>query len=461
MKEAISRLLFLPLVFGLQAGLHGALHAPSFAQAPAQKPLAQMPASARQLIAIKVAGSKRFSEAAIVATTGLQIGTPVDDDDFKKAARRLGDTGALSDVAYSYSYSSAGTKLELHVSDAQRFVPARFEDFVWFSDAEILRRIQEHVPLFDGQLPLSGNMADQVSDVLQAMLVEGAIPGHVNYLRNGKADQPVVSIDYSVSDVLIRVRNIEFTGAAAAELPALQAAAQAFSNREYSRSQLDNFVKRNLLPVYYARGYLKASCGAPQPKVVKQPAAQSDEGPRNQTVVDVTFAVTPGQQYRLKDLEWSGNHEFPADTLQKMLHTEPGQPADTVRLAEDLKQIQKLYGSRGFVTTAIQVGAEFDEAALAVAIRLEVNEGSVYHMGDLEFRGLDNSLTAKLRSAWKLRQGDVYDATYLDTYLPEAHKLLPSRLDWEVSPHVTANVRDKTVDVDLIYSVKAPAETPN
>jgi hypothetical protein len=43
-----------------------------------QKPLAQMPASARQLIAIKVVGSKRFPEAAIAAATGLQMGTAVD-----------------------------------------------------------------------------------------------------------------------------------------------------------------------------------------------------------------------------------------------------------------------------------------------------------------------------------------------------------------------------------------------
>ena len=35
-------------------------------------------------------------------------------------------------------------------------------------------------------------------------------------------------------------------------------------------------------------------------------------------------------------------------------------------------------------------------------------------------------------------------------------KLLPATLDWDVASHVTANVRDKTVDVDIIYSVKAP-----
>jgi outer membrane protein assembly factor BamA len=450
MTKAISRLLF-PLLF-----IAGSC-APGMGQgASPQQPLAQMPASARQLIAIKVTGSKRFPEAAIAAATGLQMASPVNDDDFKKASRRLGDTGVFTEVAYTFSYSSAGTKLELHVTDAAKFVPAHFEDFVWFSDAELKRRIQQYSPLFDGQLPLSGRLADQVSDVLQAMLVENSIPGHVEYLRSGRADGPVESINYRVTDVLIRVGKIEFTGASAADVPALEEAAERLPDHEYSRSSLNVLVQRQLLPVYYERGYLKAAFGEPTPKVVKQPGAETEDGPRNQTVVDVTFAVTPGQQYKLKNLEWEGNHEFPAETLQKMVRAEPGRPANTIRLADNLKDIQKLYGSHGFVTAALKANAEYDDAAGTVVLHLEVKEGVVYHMGDLEFRGLDNGLMAKLRGAWKLRPGDVYDSTYLSEYLPAAQKLLPPTLDWEVASHVTANGREKTVDVDLIYTAKAP-----
>lgn len=205
MTKAIPRLLLLPLILLI------ALSVPDTGLGTApQKPLAQMPESARQLIAIKVSGSKRFPEAAIAAATGLQMGTIVNEDDFKKAARTLGDTGVFTDIAYNYSYSSAGIKLELHVTDVDKFVPARFEDFVWFSDAELLKRIKEHSPLFDGELPLFGGLAAEVSDVLQAMLVENAIPGHVEYVRAGKPDGPVESINYHVTDVLIQVRHIEF-----------------------------------------------------------------------------------------------------------------------------------------------------------------------------------------------------------------------------------------------------------
>lgn len=448
MSTARALLLWCSLILIAQAAL--------FAQSTGSS-FDKLPAPQRKLIAISVAGSKRFGQDAIITASGLQMGITAIEDDFKRAARHLADTGAFSNIEYKYSYSGAGTKLDLTVTDAHDFVPARFEDFVWIPDAEMRQQIKEHVPLFEGQLPTSGNLAEQVSDVLQALLVERGIPGHVDLVRVGKEDAPVEAISYRVSDVLIRVRKIEFTGAGSAELPALEAAAQSLAGIAYSRGRLDQFVQRELLPIYKSRGYLKAQFSPPQPNPVKLPAAEDiAEGPRNQSVVDVMFTVTPGIRYKLISLNWSGNHELPTDQLRTMVHVELGQPVDLVRLESQLKAIQVLYGSRGFITASLKANAQFNDPAATVAMVVEIKEGVVYHMGDLEFRGLDNSLMAKLRDAWKLRFGDVYDASYLDEYLPAAQKLLPAGFDWQVSSHVTPNVRDKTVDVDLIYSVNAP-----
>ena len=98
---------------------------------------------------------------------------------------------------------------------------------------------------------------------------------------------------------------------------------------------------------------------------------------------------------------------------------------------------------------------ELDNAASTATYLLEVHEGPVYRMGELAFRGIDNNLEARLRAAWKIRAGDVYDASYLERYLPQARKLLPANVDWEVSSHVTAITREKIVDVDLQYMAKA------
>jgi outer membrane protein assembly factor BamA len=414
-----------------------------------------LPASAYKLISVKVTGTKRFTSDEVAAASGLPVGTIAHEDDFRKAARQLGDSGAFNNIAFTFSYSSAGTKLEFQVTDADNFAPARFTDFVWFTDEELRQKVHERIPLFHGDLPANGRLPDEVSDVLQALLVENGIPGHVEYVRKKDKIEHLQAVDYSVAGVSIRVRQLEFPGAAAGELAPLQTAAQKLIDREYSREFMNSFIERALLPIYHERGYLKAACATPQPKVVNPSGSTASEGPQI-TFVDVTFPVTPGVKYKLTGMEWSGNKEFPAEALQPLLHARVGQPANTVQLEDDLRSVQELFGSRGYILASVKVEAQFDDAAGTVAFHLAVDEGSLYHMGELEFRGIDNNLTARLRAAWKIRPGEVYDATYLKQFLPQARKLLPASLDWGVEPHVTAITGDKTVDVDLQYTAKAP-----
>jgi outer membrane protein assembly factor BamA len=427
------------------------LDAETQAQSAAPRPI---PATSYKLIAVKVNGTKRFTQQEVATASGLPVGTVAHEDDFRKAAKQLGESGAFSNIAFTFSYSSDGTKLEFQVTDADKFVPARFTDFVWFTDEELRRKVHERVPLFNGELPAVGRLPDEVSDVLQALLVEDGIPGHVEYSRKNDKSEHLEAIDYSVAGVSVRIRQLEFPGAGARELAALQTAGERLSDREYSREFVNSFIERGVLPIYHERGYLKAACAPPEPKVIKSTEAHAD-GPQA-TFVDVTFQVTPGMQYKLTGMEWSGNKEIPSETLQPMIHAKTGRPANLVQLEDDLKTVRELYGSRGYILSSVKVEARFDDTAGTVALHLAVDEGAVYRMGELEFRGIDNSLTARLRAAWKIRPGEVYDATYLKQFLPQARKLLPANLDWEVDPHVTAITRDKTVDVDLQYTAKAP-----
>jgi outer membrane protein insertion porin family len=419
------------------------------------QPAGSIPAADSKLIEVKVTGSKRFTQEEIAAASGLQPGATVADEDFRKAARQLGESGAFNSITYSFTYSSSGTKLAFQVTDADKFVPAHFADFVWFSDQDLLQKLHEHVPLFNGELPTSGRLPDQVSDVLQALLVENSIPGHVEYLRSADSGGKLDAIDYTVANITIRIHGMEFPGAGPTELPQLQAAAEKLTGRDYYRALVNAFVEHSVLPAYRERGYLKISCAPPQPKVVKA-ASDAIDDKREITLVDVVIAITPGTQYKIEGWTWLDNKNIPTDQLEPLLHVKTGQIANAVQLEDDLRAVQQLYGSRGYVTTTIKANAVFDDTATGVTFHLVVTEGSVYRMGELEFRGIDNNLTARLRAAWKIRPGDVYDATYIKEFLPQARKLLPANMDWEVATHVTALAREKTVDVDLQYTAKAP-----
>jgi outer membrane protein assembly factor BamA len=441
------RHVFFPVCFFLILGGLTAL-----GQTPTAEP---MPASAYKLISVTVTGSKRFNSEEVALASGLPVGTVAHEPDFKKAARQLGESGAFSEINFKYTYSAEGTRLEFQVSDAEKFAPARFTDFVWFSDDELRAAIHERVPLFDGELPGSGRLPDEVSDVLQALLVERRIAGHVEYQPQHDKNGKLQSFDYDVAGVSIRIHNADFPGAGAGELPLLQAAANKLIDREYSRDYMMNVVTNSILPIFYEHGYLKATCATPEPKVVRPASEGLDLNQRPRTYVDVTFPVAPGVQYKLKQWEWSGNKVIPTSALEPLIHAKVGEAADTPQLRDDLVSVQQLYGTRGYMAASIKVDADFDDAAGTVAYRLTVTEGPIFHMGELQFRGLDNLLEARLRAAWKLRPGDVYDASYLEQYLPVARKLLPTTVDWDVTSHVTPIPTDKTVDVDLQYAAKA------
>src|ERR1700738_4183138 len=143
---------------------------------------------ANKLVALKVAGTARYTDKEILAASGLQIGQNAADGDFREAAQRLGDSGLFNDVVYSYSSSGAGVRLEMQLADTDqsKLVPAHFENFVWFTDDELRTALQSRVPLFKQWLPIAGNLPDQISEALQAILTEKQFPGRVNYLRESQ-----------------------------------------------------------------------------------------------------------------------------------------------------------------------------------------------------------------------------------------------------------------------------------
>jgi hypothetical protein len=62
-------------------------------------------------------------------------------------------------IAYTFSYSSAGTKLEFPGHGRRQVCSRPLFDFVWFTDQELLQKVHERVPLFNGELPSSWTLA--------------------------------------------------------------------------------------------------------------------------------------------------------------------------------------------------------------------------------------------------------------------------------------------------------------
>ena len=410
--------------------------------------------AASKLIAIKVTGTERYSEKEILPASGLQLGQNVSEGDFKEAARSLGDTGLFSDVVYSFSFADAGTKLELQLTDIEKskLIPAVFENFVWFTDDELLSELRQRVPLFKGFVPPSGTFPDRISEALQAILTEKQLPGRVDYLRQGKQDGGnLTAIAYRVTDVEIRIRGFEFPGASKEQAALLTTAARKLVGAAYARSSMAVVAPIDLLPVYLQRGYLKAAFGASSARVVKESSGEQDP---LEVQVDAIMPVTPGKVYATSAVAWKGNSAVKVDELQGLIHMPAGQPANAVRLMSDLEGVHKLYRSRGYMAAQVTPAAAIDDEKSTVHYDLNVVEGDQYKMGELEIVGLDTGAKAHLQDAWTLREGDPYNADYAKKFLDATNQLLPAGVSWSVSVHEAVDAKDKTVDVTIRFQVK-------
>ena len=411
------------------------------ASAVAQKKPARHKASTGelkwQLISMNVKGSERYTSDEILPATGLQIGQFVNEDDFKKATEQLGQTGLFSDASYAFTYSSDGAKLEFQLTDNNQLEPAQFDNFVWLSDKALVDKLHERIPLFKGLLPTEGDMADEVSDALQAILIEHKVQGKVDYVRAG-------SILFTVGAHSVRVNQVTFTNAAG-EQSLLQDAARRLLNGDYTRTVIRNEERLGFLPIYLERGHLKASFDEAEVKV----AHESED----ETTVNVTIAVTPGLQYKLTDIAWMGNTVFPAPRLQSLMRLKAGEPTDAIQLDKDLQNVRNLYGTKGYMGVQITPKPVFDDPASTVHYDLIVNEGDIYKMGELEVRGLDEKSKARIVLDWKLDEGKIYDSSYFQRFMVESAKDLPTDAKWTVMPEVALN-EDKTVDVTLRYQSK-------
>jgi outer membrane protein insertion porin family len=413
--------------------------APSFSQSAAKATLSH------KLLSVHVKGLDHYKEDQIVKAAGLRLGQVAGEADFKQAVTKLGETGLFKDVAYSYQYSTTGCNLELQLSENDKLAPVLFDNFVWFSDDELLRLIRSRLPLFEDRLPLGGNLSDQVADALNAILTERKITGEAEFIRAGEMNGPVDSYVYKINFHPVIIRNMDFPGAASAELPPLEAAAKPLSGKDYLRTAMRPQEHLNFLPVYRSRGYLKANFTDAQAKIASDGA---------QTLVDVSFPVTPGIQYKLTGIEWAGNAVFPSDQLQKLLRIKNGEAANAVQLDQDIEAVQKLYGTKGYLAAQVRPDAALDDSQATVHYTLRVNEGDLYRMGDLEIDGLADDAANRMATQWQMKKGDTFDDSYLKRFFESMYRDVTLSKSFNIVPKQTVNQNDKTVFVSLHFMPK-------
>jgi hypothetical protein len=296
--------------------------------------------------------------------------------------------------------------LTFELEEAKWNVPVIFDNFVWFSDEELSAAVRQAIPDFDGTAPAAGDMVKAISATLQSLLREKKISGTIEYVSSFERNE--TAHVFSVKGIALPVCKVSFTGMSVVSEGDLEKKSKALLKMDFSRSFVADFARSNLVPIYRERGHLKAHFADAQ-------ARNDDAGCKNG--VHVTLAVTEGISYKWNRVEWSGNSVLPSTVLESNLGMRSGELANGLKIDEGLKKISIAYGKKGYIAARLKPTPDFDDASAQVVYRFSITEGPQYHMGTLDFTGISESDANRLRKAWLLKAGDVYNASYLEDFL--------------------------------------------
>ena len=391
-----------------------------------------------QLARVVLRGSKRYSEADLLRACGLKVGSQVTAADLQNAAGLLNGAGVFLSVQYLYKPAigtNNGVEADFDLTDAPQFLPAVFDNFLWFSNEELQTALHNDLPLYNGELPLSGGLPDQVSASLTKMLAAKKLPSEVSWILESERGKPPREFLYKIENAGLKVSSFSFSGIVRLDAKLVNPAVTPLKGSDFFHSITDPWVKSKLTSIYLQNGYLKASVEV-QPRL----------GEGGAVTMDVT--INEGVQYRVSGFSWTGNTLISGEELTKHLTLKPGDPANGVRMENDLGAVRRMFGKFGREAAHIHPVMDFSEDS--VRYTLEVTEGPVYHMGKVEILAPDQ-FKQKITGFWKLQEGAVYDSTYLAVVMEQVRQLLPAaaRLEWKLREQIDDTAKIVNIQLDV------------
>jgi outer membrane protein insertion porin family len=383
------------------------------AQAP---PANQAPSSS--IAAIKVTGTQKFPSDQVIAASGLKPGDVVTAAQIQDATNRLAALGIFSTVNFRYTAKGSAINLELQVQEAPTY-PIVFDNMPWFTSDEIGDAIRKQVGLFTGEAPDGGAMIDQITTVIEDLLASKKIKGNVTHQLLSAAVGNGMVMEFRIDGVQLRVQSIQLGDLLAANSERLKDRVSDIKGQPLSLFAAELFETEHVRPIYAEKGFLHAQIGPPQLHLVP------DMYDPKENAVEMTVPITPGAVYSWKGASWQGNHDVQSADLDALLALKQGDIADGTKIEKQWRKVEALYGQRGYIDMKLDAAPQYDDAAHQVSYRVKIDEGLQYRMGEIVITGLSVEAEKRLRQAWQIAPGEVFDDGYYEMHMKILSK--PSR----------------------------------
>jgi outer membrane protein assembly factor BamA len=375
----------------------------------AQTPAASSPPSST-IASIKITGTQKFPADQVIAASDLKSGDVVTAAQIQDATNRLAALGIFSSVNFRYTSKGDAINLEFQVQEAPTY-PILFDNFPWFTSGEIGNAIRNQVGLFTGEAPGDGTMIDQITAVIEGLLDSQKIKGNVAHQLLAAAVGDGMVLQFRVEGVTLRVQSVQFADSMAVNSERLRDRIPDIKGQPYSLFAAEVFENEQVRPLYVSKGFLRAQIGPPQTHLIP------DTNDPKEIAVELSVPINPGPVYSWKGVLWQGNNAVQSSDLDGTVELKPGEIADGMKIEALWQKVESYYGQHGYLDMKLNAEPQFDDTAHQISYRVGITEGPQYRMGDMVITGLSLDAEKRLRQAWQIAPGQVFDDGYYELHI--------------------------------------------
>ncbi|WP_263359458.1 POTRA domain-containing protein [Acidicapsa ligni] len=390
---------------------------------------------------IQFKGDPEYSDAELLAASGLKKGEVLTAADMNAHSKILMDTGIFENLTFTFN----GQDLVFQIVPAKALYPIRYENLPLVEGKELDAKLHAQLPLYHGKVPMDGTLLEDVRKALeQELAAKGIQATLVSVPYSEHVSEPASAMSILMSNPPIAIGQIHLDGASADLAAKANTILQKNVGKPYNAYSSASELEVNLVNFYTELGYLQV---AAQATVQLTPVVDAGG-------VHLPYAVTvtEGPVFKLAHVQLAPGMLVTQADFDKQSRLHSGEVVSPAKLREEWKFLARQYHNKGYAKAQILPTQTLDAASGTVSYTVAAEPGPIYTMGKLTVENVSEDLRAAILKAWPVAAGTPFNEGAI-LGMVATHDVNPAlervfaTVDLRYTLHLNEDVR--TVDVNL------------